>query len=91
MWDRLFDRWDADNTLRLECFDPIETTCCDEVQVTSTGSLRFYQSDSLGTYTKLESDKNSRNVFKHVTQDIYLHYNDFGILEVSFIIIQGYS
>ena len=64
----------------MECFDPIQE-CCENVLLTSTGSLRFYHPALLGNYTK-NGDKNDRYVYKHESEETYLHYNDFGILEV---------
>ena len=80
VWDRLFERWDVDNTLRFECYySYIE--CCESIQIVSTGSLRFYHPLILGNYTKIH-EKNNRFVYQNVYKDMYLHYNDFGILEV---------
>ena len=49
--------------------------------VTSYGSLKYYQPKTLEKYTKFDK-KNNRIVYKHNTKETYLHYNDFGILEV---------
>ena len=49
--------------------------------VTSYGSLKYYQPKTLEKYTKFD-EKNNRIVYKHNTKETYLHYNDFGILEV---------
>ena len=80
MWDRLFDRWEVDNSLRMECYDPV-LECCQEISVISTGSLRYYQPKTLGKYTKID-EKNNRILYKHDSKETYVHYNDFGILEV---------
>ena len=68
----------------MECYDPL-LECCEEVSVTSYGSLRYYQPNILGNYTKF-NEKSNRIVYQHNSQEIYLHYNDFGILEVRIFI-----
>ena len=88
MWDRLFDRWEVDKTLRLECYDAT-VDCCENVQISSTGSLRYYHKNALGNYTTF-GEKNDRIVYKHVDEELYLHYNDFGILEVCMYFIFMY-
>ena len=80
MWDRLFGRWEIDNNLRMECYDQVYDECCANIIISSSASLRFYQPESLGNYSE-HSQKNNRIVYKHTTQDIFLYYNDFGILE----------
>ena len=42
----------------------------------------FFFNLRLAYYSNLlRSEKNHRIVYKHVQHDLYLHYNDFGILE----------
>ena len=67
--------------MRLECYDPT-VVCCPQLEIASTGSLRFYHPHALGKYSKV-SEKNNRDVYKHIEQELFLHYNDFGIAEVN--------
>jgi hypothetical protein len=65
----------------MECFDST-VICCPKIKLTSTGSLRFYHTPILGEYSRID-DKNNRILYKHVEEDYYFHYNDWGLLEVS--------
>ena len=81
VWDNLFAEWKVDNTLRVECVEDPEIECCEYVQIRSTGALKYYHRNAMGNYTS-QRQKNNRIVYKHEEQQLYLHYNDFGVLEV---------
>ena len=61
--------------------DDPEIECCEYVQIKSTGALRYYHRNAMGNYTS-QRQKNNRIVYKHEDQQLFLHYNDFGVLEV---------
>jgi len=81
VWNKKESSWETDESLRVECFNP-NLDCCDRVNLTSIGgAANFYHPNAMGLYA-FWSAKNGRSVYKHVENNFYLYYNDWGNLQV---------